>query len=814
METKGSQIFHKLHPTLTPKKLKRVLKEKHKTKVDGCNKNRKTFIHHPSPCSFACIDMVFLLSNNWSPYFAENVSIHLNKLTQLLVKTVVAYALFHTCDTFSLISLHEDELAKILLTQEDENKKNDARSKYIKAVAKKYVHLFSKLNIYKTLIKIRKSFENSVRWHIALGFVPLYIWNGKTLYQEMCSRASDLLVRCHGENDDIQTHLIALFTMFEYNLKTNEVLSPIAVKHNILISSQDGWYTATNYNGEDIELLSFDDLYPDSSSKKVSLAGSMLPHEYLYLFAHDEYAIQTTKKLSQSTIVVSSEPPPVNTTQQQTTMNEKKSLSDNVSALQEVQDLYMQMSDDGKKRLAFNPTTITMLDSELPNRNQVRVLKEMYQQLKDKALTKDGLYDGINSFEDGTSSLVKTSLFDINDDPKVNLQRSLETIQEVGNRSHIQQLEKKLREAVKTVNSLQSSLTKHIEKNAVDNLMISILKLEKDEKIKHVQETEKEIKKITKHNSDLQKQLDNMTGIVQDLTNRINVTQEENTNFMNLIMKGKTLKEDVEGDIDTTWVMTPEKRTEIVNLFLTMLNFGNNSKILENNTSMNVIQQYETVLIDMKIDIIPLFYSVRNKTHLDLCNSWVSSDIQDKLSSFSHCFEPENKPDENDKIQIHETASLKLIDINPVSVVHQERVNDVKRNTLTRSDITGPSQMVESIFTKKFFNIQFPQAGNIDVAVDKGVKEMWNQMIKTTFMLDPPMYTITGQEIVPGPSQGTYEKFIIPYLTFLVGCDDNIRETVALVMKLENKQMFEHGAKDINTFLFDEIFYFFWDNVL
>lgn len=810
METQGSNIFHKLNLNLTPKKLKKVLKDKHSYNFNSVNNNGKLLLHHPSPYSFSCIDLVFMLSNNWSPYLCENLSIHLNKLSQLLIKTLIVYVLFDICDTFSAVDFHRCELQKRIEKNKTECSGEDIRTDYIKYIARNYVNRFSKLNVHKTLMKIRKSFETSVRWYIALGFVPTQLNKDLCMYSEVCEWAFHLYQHSKKYNDDLQMHLVTYFAVLEHKYRQNVILSPVSVKHNILISSKNGWYTATNYDGENIELLSFDELYPDCTSTKVSLAGSMLPHEYLYSFAHDTYAIQTTQKLSQSTIVVSSEPSFSLATKKCANDNEKNTLNSNLNSLQNLQKLYEQMSDEGRRKLEFNPTTITMLDPERPGHNQVKVLKDMFQKLKDKALTTD--FNFLDESE--ISTFPKGNFVDIHDDPKTNKQKSFETIQEVDKKSYTQQLERKLNESVKTINSLRTNLTSHIDKNAIDNLTIYILQLEKEEETKKVKSIKQELHKMTKLNTELTKQIDNMGNIVKGLTSRINVTKDENSKLVNMIMKGKCLQEGTEGDMDTIWVMTPQKRTEIINLFLKMLNLGKEENLVADKNSMTTEQQYENILIELKMEVIPLFYKVRNRKHLDLYNSWVSKDIQDRVSSFSLLLEADQEAKEKDKIEIYETPSLKLIDINPISAEERHRIHKLADNTLDGSSILGGTGTSGSLFTKKFYNIQFPQAGNVDVAIDKGIKEMWNQMIKSVFVLDPPMYTITGQEIMPGPSQGTYEKFIIPYLTFILGGDDNIRETVALVMRLENKQMFEHGAKDLNTFLFDEIFYFFWDHVI
>lgn len=812
METQGSHIFHKLLK-LTPRQLKKVLKEKHRGALSSAEKNGKMLIHHPSPSSFACIDMVFLLSNNWSPFFSESASVHINKLTQILVKAMVIYALFHICDKYLLIAFHQNELKKKDLINADITKQDNPRSEYIKSVTQSYVKRFSKLKTHRILIKIRKSFETCVRWYIALGFIPVQVAQGNALFKEVCQWASQSMSLCKEYSDEIQSHLVAYFATFEYSLRKYIVLSPVTAKDNIVISSKDGLYTATTYEGDDIELLSFDEYHGDCTSAKVSLAGSMLPHEYLYLFAHDTYAIQTTQKLSQSTIVVSSEPSfsiqPKKTASDDA---QKKSIFNNLNSLQELQNLYKQMSEDGKERIALNPTVLTMLESEVPNHNQVKVLKDMFERLKDKTLTQDFGDSDVYAGEKETSC--SSNIFDVHDNPMINKQKSIETIQEVKKKAQVQQLESKLRESVKTIALLRNNLTKYIEKNAIDNLTISILKLEKEEEMKNVINIKKEIKHAGKLNDELTKQINNMAGVVKDLTSRINTTQEENKKFLNLIMKGKNLNQDIEGDIDTTWVMTPDKRNEIVNIFLSMLNFGKERNMTDHKWSMNLYDQYENLLIDMKMEIVPLFKKVRNKKHLDLCNSWVPKDIQDKLSCFSQLIEADQKIENDDMINVYETPSLKVIDINPISSEEQERIKKVADSTADVSSVIGPNGLSASLFTKKFYNIQFPQAGNIDIAVDKGIKEMWSQMMKCLFLLDPPMYTVTGQEILAGPSQGTYEKFIIPYLTFMLGNDDYIRETVALLIKLENKQMFEHGAKDMDTFLFDDIFYFFWDSVI
>jgi hypothetical protein len=817
METQGSQIFDKLSSLLNPKQLKKVLHEKHRAKMETSkkDKSKKIMILHPSPRSFGCIDMVFGITNDWSPFFNENVSVYLNRLTQLLVKGIIINCLFEICETFSIIAIHENILEKILeKCGENKDDIDIMRAKYIRNISKQYVQRFSELNIYKTLIKVRESFEKCIRWYIALGFVPIQMFNDNSLKRDTCQWALKLLEKKKNNSDDIQQHIVIFFAVLEYSLKKYEILSPVDLKHHVIITSLEGWYNATTYGDEYVELLSFDKIQADCTSCRMSLAESMLSHEYLYLFAHDTNAIQTTQKLCQSTIVVSSEPAFSINTNKTATDDKKNSFNWGLASLQELQTLYQQMSDECKKKLEYNPTNITMLNSQLPDKNQIKVLKNMHEQLNNKSLKDPLISTGGESQESELSSNSINLIMDLQDDPKRNLQQSIKTVQHLGKMSHLQQMERDLNGCLKTIEHLQSNITKYIEKNAIDNLTISILKLEKDEDKNSMKNIQKELDKVTKINDDLVTRVDNMVGVIKDLTSRVNISQEQNDEFLNMIIKGKSLTDQsTDSRLDLAWTMTSEKRTEIISLFLTMLNIGTEKDFIDDQFPKDLSHQYEDVLIKLKMEIVPLFHKVRNRHQLNLCNSWVPDHLKDKCTSFKDLADSKVKIHDNDIIEIYETTSLKVIDVNPISKEEQERVKKIAEST-QHGTVIGATGAGGSLFTKKFFNIQFPQTGNVEGAIDKGLRERWSQTIKTMFMLSPPEYTITGQEMLPAPSQGTYEKFIIPYLTMTMGSDQYVRETVALLMKMENKQMFEQGAKDVNTFFFDDIFYFFWDNMI
>ena len=816
METQGAQIFHKLAPHLNPNILRKVLNGRHRLRIDKSKKDKSRPIHiqHPSPCSFGCIDLVFSITKDWSPFFDESVSVHLNRLTQLLVKAFIIYCLFGVCDYLpSIVDNHKNALKQLILGNEGKKSTRETRDEYIREISKMYGQRFSTLNIYEILMNIGKSFETCIRWYLALGFVPVklpddHFYNVKDLYK--CTL--ELLKKCRYKQDGIQEFFAAYFTVLEFSMKNYDILSPYFVKHNVVITSRDGWYNATTYEGNDIELLSFDDIQPDCTSVRISLAASMLSHEYLYLFAHDTNAIQTTRKLCQSTIVVSSEPSfSINTKNKKNDEN-KNTLASGITAITELQSLYSKLSNDSKRELEYNPAALSVLDSDVPTRQQIRVLQDMYDQFKDRALT-ETIDISVEEDADNFTS-VSNSIIDINENPQTNSLKSFETVQDIEKRTHLKEMQSNLQSAVKNIATLKHKLQKHIETSATDKLLISVLKLEKDEDKKNMVDKDKEISKLIKKNEDLLRRINNMVGVIKNITAHATTTQEENNEFLNVIMKGKSLTDEVQNeDVDLAWNLTPEKQTEVVNLFLNFLNLGEGKD--ENNVEINICEQFENVLLGLKMEIVPLFHKVQCKQQLDLFNSWIPLYMRDKWSSMikENKTQTEFLDDKNNLIEIYETHSLKVIDVNPITRQERERVKKIAESTPDGS-IIGTTGAGGSLFTKKFFNIQFPQTGNVEAAIDKGLREMWSQMIKTIFMIGAPMYTVTGQEIMPGPSQGTYEKFIIPFLTMILGTKEYILQTVALLMKIENTQMFEHGAKDLNTFLFDDIFYFFWDNLL
>ena len=814
METQGAQIFHKLSPHLTPSKLKTILKGNHRRRLDQYEKDklRRILIQHPSPCSFGCIDLVFGITNDWSPFFNESVSVYLNRLTQLLVKGFIIYCLFALCDYFpEIIGNYKSKLQTINKNCDD--RKPEIRKEFIEGLAKIYTDRFSGLNMYETLMSISKKFESSIRWYLALGFIPVRV-RKKIDIKEMIKSAMQSLQKSNYERDNIQEFLASYFTVIKFSLNHFDILSPYQVKHQVIITSRDGVYNATTYDGEDIELLSFNEIVPDITSNRISLAASMLSHEYLYLYAHVTNAIQTTQKLRQSTIVVSSEPAFSINTKGSNRDEIKKSLTSGLDAIAEIQSLYGKLSEETKKELQFNPTAMTILDSEVPTRSQVRVLQEMYDQLRDKALNST-LHDEDSFDNEEESDRTTRSIIDVHDDPLTNTHKSLQTVQDIQKKTQLKDMKQHLMHAVQNVNNLRNKLRKHIEKSACDNLMISILKMEKEEDKKALNKKDKDIAKLQKSNGDLLTRVNNMVSVIDDLTKHVTSTDKENDDLLNMITKGKALSENINCDEqDLAWNITAEKRTEIVNSLLNLINFGGNQKEFSDaqNTS-NICQQFESVLIGLKMEVVPLFHKVQNKQQLDLFNSWVTKQMRDKNSSFIESFNEnsQNEDEDNNLIEIYETQFLKVIDVNPITSQERARVTKIAENTSDGS-LIGATGTGGTLFTKKFFNIQFPQTGNVKGAIDNGLEEMWSQVIKTVFMIGAPMYTVTGQQTLARETQGTFEKFHIPFLTLILGTEEYILPTVALLMKIENTQMFEHGAKDINTFLFDDTFYYFWDN--
>lgn len=818
METQGSQIFHKLFPMLNPSKLEKVLKNSHRGRIDKTlkHKSHKIWICHPSPSSFACIDMVFGLSGNWSPFFNESVFLHLNHLTELLAKGFLIYCLFDICYQFPVINQYKEVLEKIKQNSNDDDTHaaaDDLRHRYIRKVAKEYDAIFSELKIHETLVKLRKTFETCVRWQIALGFIPVLQLENGNLKQEMSQWALKHLRKCKNKGDFVQEYIAAFFACLEYGLKKNNVMKPVDVKHSIIITSQDGWYNATTYDGVDIELLSFDNIQPDLTSMRNSPAGEMLSHEYLYLFAHDTNAIQTAKKLSQSTVVVSSEPTfslNVNKSRTEDKMNENNI---EINSLHDLKKLYEQMSEQCRKKLEYNPTATMLLESEKHTVDKTKAWQELFKKLKHTAEIAN-----ITEKEEITcipeTPITSTGIMDIYDDPKTNMQKSIETLQQIDKRASQEQMQRDLRDSIRTINVLQTNLKKHVEQNAIDNLSILILKEQTGEQRKNINQLEKELEKSLKVKENLQVQVDNMMAMMQELTAHIGTSEKQRDHLVNLFVKGKSIINQCQtSEADIAWEMNPARRHEVVSFFLRLLSMGSEHSCSQDSDPNSIRKDFQCLVLKMKMEVVPLFKNMRNIQQLDLYNSWVPMDMRDMCSSvISDTDTGKHKPDSN-IIQVYETSSLKVIDVNPITVEEQDRIRKLAEHTSVEPILsgTGPGG---SLFSKKFFNIQFPQVGNVEGAIDRGLKETWTQMMKVIFKLGPPHYTVTGQEIMPCPSQQTYEQFVIPFMTFLIGSDDHVRETVALLMKIENKEMFQQGAKDLTTFMYYDLFYFFWDTML
>lgn len=314
-----------------------------------------------------------------------------------------------------------------------------------------------------------------------------------------------------------------------------------------------------------------------------------------------------------------------------------------------------------------------------------------------------------------------------------------------------------------------------------------------------------DIEKMKKINADLTTRIDNMVGVLRDLTSRLGTSQKHNNELLNLMLKGKTLAND---KTDLAWNMTPEKRIEIVQMFLLLLSSKRNER--EPKGMKRIFSEsYDEILQELNFMVVPLFDKIKNKHHLDLVNSWVTEDIRDKFSSFSQVIDHEEEGHGN-LVQISQTPQLNVIDINPMCDEEWEKIKKV-------AETSSPDPSVSILdhkgilCTKQFLNIQFPQQGDVEKVIDKGLKESWETAIKTELCLGLSSYTITGQKIEPCASQQSYEKYIIPFLIFLLGGRDNyIYDTEMFLNKIESKKQMENGTQNMNTYFFNEILFDFW----
>lgn len=821
METQGSQIFHKIAGNIDPKKLQSTLLKCHRAKIDRSqpDKTKKVLLHHPSPCSFGCIDMVFGLTNDWSPYFNESCSAHLNRITQLLVKTFIIYSLHHMCAKFGLVEKEKRNLAEAIRTDLDTGgNKEEKRKEVLTNLAREFANRYAKLKIFKILNGVRSCFQRCIKWYIALGFFPVEM-DGEPNFKDMAEKAA-ILLRGHETGiDDIQKYLAAYFSILGEHLNRRKVLKPVQVKHGLLITSKEGRFNATTYNGKQIWLMSFDDIEPDPACVRTSLAAHMLAHEYLYLFAHNTNAVQTTRKLCQSTVVVSSEPAfSINTKSQPASdiVSGNKKMSTNTDISSQISGMYATLSEESKEKLKYNPTVLSFSESHSTPQSfhQIKIFQDMYEQLHHKTLDQPSHCRDLDTDSLAEKIASKSVQLDMYEDPKRNEKRSNETIQAISDRKEKEKIRREHAHMVKMNVQLQDKIKEYIQQNAINNLKLSMCKMTEQENKKNISTMEKEIGRLQRLNGNLNTQLKNVSTVVRELTDHVNVKTEENEKFLNLIMNGKDLRH--QGDsLKVAWTVSPSERRDIVQSFLSMLSAKEVHTSKNNHDALcNNEQEYESVLLKLKIEVVPIFHKVQSKKELDLVNSWIPTYMRDKCSTFSDIVTDTEREEANsDVFQICETKWLKIIDVNPITQEERQRIQAIAQTTDDGSLIkaTGPGG---SLITKKFLNIQFPQSGNVGSAVDDDLKKMWSQMIKTIFSLDESTFTNTGQKMLPRPTQQTYEKFIIPFLTYILDDDTYILETTAFLMKLENKYMFHEGGQDINTFIFDDIFYFFWDQML
>ena len=816
METQGSQIFHKLSSSIKPSVLKNVLKKYHRKRCDQSenDKRDKVMIQHPSPSSFACIDCIFQKSHDWSPFFNESISGHMERLSSLLQAACIVCCLLGMRDYCDFITIERKELTKRLKKSKEILSHDDIKSKFIKQVSRKYSQLFIRFNIFYVLKEIAQSFLNCIRWHFAFGYIPIQICDAARLHtDEILKATKDLLFEYYENSTDYMNykmhHYIAtFFSILEYSYKNYKFLDPVYVKQNIIITSKHGRYNATDYDGDDIDLLSFDDdVIPDCTLNKISYAAHMMPHEYLYVFAHHTNAVQTIKKLFQSTVVVSSEPSfSINTanSKKYPSSNNDRDLLTNIDKVVELETMYSKLTEESKQKLKFHPCAMNMYDSEISSLQQFKIFQDMYQQLHHKLLTIN-LEEGQNDYVSDVMLKPSSSNLDLHDDPEKIREKTCRTIQEIEEKKNQYNIQQKLDGAIKVGKNLQIKVERLIKELAVSHFKMKILEEKEKGDKKSMDELRKEFKELTKTKNDLLVQISNMSTIIKNLSSRVTSTQEQNDQFFNLILKGRSLQTNAFSHV--TWKNNSKDTDSLVDVFLNMLHHEEN-----NNFSTDRRKQYEDVLSNLKLEVIPLFHNVRQKDELDLFNSWVPEYMHDKCT---HVQDMIPKQSHSDAIQVYETSLLKVIDINPISPQERERVKQIAESEANKNDsIIKPTGPGGSLFTMKFCNIKFAESGNIDLAIDKGLSNMWLQLVKTVLFLDDSSFTNTGQKTGLGPTQATFEKFLIPFLTLLLGQNKFFPETVGFLIKLHEQNILKNGARNINAYVLDEIFEFIFNDLL
>jgi len=761
---------------------------------------------HPSPVTDAALDFIF---NNTSSGVYSPFSSELFKHVQTLKKTLPFFILgevlyqvgndFFSTETETIPGFADHEIRDYRIVEALEKA---AKQKDIEDKSLLITRALADVDFDNRVRGLCDTFELALRYFLVFGVVPV-----TTVEATTRSTSPEHNDRVHLDSDPLRTIIDGYLTQIQVNLNYFHLVDPLTVRDNMLLTMKGDVYTCTDTESTNYLLWSFNDscLSFIHGFSPRTFVVDMMGVEKQYTFAAEQQKKQVLDKVTKTNIIVSSEfskeaEDVMNHIRGQTVMKPK----DIVDQLEKDAAF---LTEEEKKALALNLA-----------RNTTQAEKEM----EDRDQETEAIIHRLNLVSQTVESNYKTSrclnkyLFEKSTDEEDDFEQthlsyyddavpstSLPKRGSIHGRLLGGQVDNATRNQSNRIaqdedRALENNALK--KKLALANRFKDVLTQEVEVLLQNQAKTDQIVKMkqikldiMEKQNSSLKR--DNESALktnakYSDVLSRIKVTVQTTLQASRIsadeqskLMTAFSDSTEVSLGTHTGQQEGVENIGEIVEWFLStggrML--ANKQRKSAHHPGSNKFD-FETMLHELHILVIPFFSGVKNVSSLRTYNHWLGyAWMHDKPSTFTNpgtqlvsTRSADGGVDEAGRRAITDTPELFMLDINPKTIQEAENTKAIIHSFDGRI-------VLNSVFQRSFLNVQFPSNGAVESVINEGLKRQWENGITLVLRLIPNSFTNNGQPLGPRVGTDCLLKFTVPFVKQYMGNIHNFLDTCNLV---------------------------------
>lgn len=708
-----------------------------------------TFLLHPSPITFACLD--FMFQNSLLEHSKHGIDIftHLDELKHV----------FHLYILLDMMySIYKQFPECIQVPKRNEKYQDETieafENRTFMPLIQNILNCLDNVQYIHRVNKMSEVFIRSLKYDVAVGAVPFV----KTTVDLPKPEVNALT---------LENMMNAYLFLLENAMNSLQVVSLDQIKNNVIVTAKQGIFSCTSFDGTELDLFTYNDSSTSCLSTFRTSLQNIMPLEYELCYANIVNKQNTIEKISKISVIVSSSlskplAEAINSATQDgklsnpsKVINQLTEEKNKVSQMQAKADLIKLQIE--KYENLKDADYVGATKQEISNLEE---LIKLYGKLKPFQPEKEYGLGNLNGTENDTyANIPQRSMINMNPDEMRRFKSGrLHALEEQKLKNEIKELQLQLkrymresfllREEISSKTCINAQLEFEIKKNKIQE---SINK----KKIKDFQTQREDSYKIVEQQNLIIQQ---MRRMVHDLLGQSQIDKEHRERLMNLF-NTKQASDDKRSNIIISKEKLERDLQDLINFFM----FGQFlvKKHVKSNNRSHAAYAWATEQIGVRVQ--PFYGLGYASNALEQYNSYLpqsymhdrytyDSEMPSASSVTAPLVSKENRPD------------MMIYDIN----ARTERDVDIMKNRI--KTLTGIQELPEQIYNRQYLNCQFASTqANFEDYLNDALKGKWDVAIKNMLALSPVTFTVTGQRIQPKISIQTVTKYIVPFLTNYIG---------------------------------------------